>query len=136
MALSDPGLKIASPVMTLRRKKFIPDMKSLLHFTDEQNVGGLVLGWPINMDGSTGPRCDSVRDFAHELIKIRDFPIVFQDERLSSKVVETAMIAANINRARRAKRRDELAACWILQSFLDYLRDHHISTEDWHRSCE
>lgn len=111
-------------------------MKSLLHFTDEQNVGGLVLGWPINMDGSTGPRCDSVRDFAHELIKIRDFPIVFQDERLSSKVVETAMIAANINRARRAKRRDELAACWILQSFLDYLRDHHISKEGWHRSCE
>ena len=127
MALSDPGLKIASPVTTLRRKKFVSDINSLLDFADEQNVGGLVIGWPINMDGSTGSRCDSVRDFAHGFAKIRDLPIVFQDERLSSKVVETAMIKANMTRAKRAARRDELAACWILQSFLDYLHDQFIS---------
>jgi putative Holliday junction resolvase len=101
----------------------------LLAFADSQNVGGLVLGWPVNMDGSRGPRCDSVRDFAHALLKIRDIPIVFQDERLSTKAVESAMVAADMTRAKRAERRDALAACWILQSFLDYLHDHHITAD-------
>ena len=126
LALSDASLKIASPVKILYRTKFTPDMNSLLQLADQQNVGGLVLGWPVNMDGSTGPRCDSVRDFAHALLKIRDLPIVFQDERLSTKAVETAMVAADMTRAKRAKRRDALAACWILQSFLNYLHDSHI----------
>ena len=126
LALSDASLKIASPVKILYRTKFTPDMNSLLQLADQQNVGGLVLGWPVNMDGSTGPRCDSVRDFAHSLLKIRDLPIVFQDERLSTKAVETAMIAADMTRAKRAERRDALAACWILQSFLDRLHDSHI----------
>ena len=126
LALSDASLKIASPVKILYRTKYTPDMNSLLQLADQQNVGGLVLGWPVNMDGSTGPRCDSVRDFAHALLKIRDLPIVFQDERLSTKAVESAMIAADMTRAKRAERRDALAACWILQSFLDLLHDSHI----------
>jgi putative Holliday junction resolvase len=126
LALSDASLKIASPVKILYRTKFTLDMNNLLQLADQQNVGGLVLGWPVNMDGSTGPRCDSVRDFAHALLKIRDLPIVLQDERLSTKAVETAMIAADMTRAKRAKRRDALAACWILQSFLDLLHDSHI----------
>ena len=129
LALSDASLKIASPVKILYRKKFTPDMAHLLEFADSQRVGGLVLGWPANMDGSPGPRCDSVRDFAHALMKIRDIPIVFQDERLSTQAVETAMLAADMTRARRAERRDALAACWILQSFLDYLQDHHITAD-------
>ena len=129
LALSDVRLKIASPVKILYRKKFNPDMAHLLEFADSQRVGGLVLGWPANMDGSPGPRCDSVRDFAHALMKIRDIPIVFQDERLSTQAVETAMLAADMTRARRAERRDALAACWILQSFLDYLQDHHITAD-------
>ena len=129
LALSDATLKIASPVKILYRKKFTSDMAHLLEFADSQNVGGLVLGWPVNMDGSPGPRCDSVRDFAHALMKIRDIPIVFQDERLSTKAVETAMLAADMTRAKRAERRDALAACWILQSFLDYLQDHHITAD-------
>ena len=129
LALSDASLKIASPVKILNRKKFTPDMAHLLEFADSQNVGGLVLGWPVNMDGSFGPRCDSVRDFAHALMKIRDIPIVFQDERLSTQAVETAMLAADLTRAKRAERRDALAACWILQSFLDYLQDHHITAD-------
>ena len=104
-------------------------MAHLLEFADSQSVGGLVLGWPVNMDGSPGPRCDSVRDFAHALMKIRDIPIVFQDERLSTQAVETAMLAADMTRAKRAERRDALAACWILQSFLDYLQDRHITTD-------
>ena len=129
LALSDASLKIASPVRTMYRKKFTPDMAYLLAFVDEQNVGGLVLGWPVNMDGSLGPRCDSVRDFAHALLKIRDIPIVLQDERLSTKAVELTMVAADMTRAKRAERRDALAACWILQSFLDYLHDHHITAD-------
>ena len=129
LALSDVSLKIASPVKILHRTKFTLDMANLLAFADEQNVGGLVLGWPVNMDGSQGSRCNSIRDFAHALLKIRDIPIVFQDERLSTKAVELAMVAADMTRAKRAKRRDALAACWILQSFLDYLHDHYITAD-------
>ena len=123
LALSDAGLKIASPVKILYRTKFTPDVESLFNLVDNGSVGGLVLGWPVNMDGSTGPRCDSVRDFAHALMRIRDIPIAFQDERLSTRAVESAMIAADMTRAKRAVRRDALAACWILQSALDVIND-------------
>ena len=129
LALSDTNLKIASPVTIIYRTKFTPDMASLLAFADEQNVGGFVLGWPVNMDGSRGSRCDSIRDFAHALLKIRDIPIVFQDERLSTKAVESVMLAADMTRAKRAERRDALAACWILQSFLDYLHNHYVTAD-------
>ena len=129
LALSDASLRIASPVRIVHRTKFTLDMANLLTFADEQNVGGLVLGWPVNMDGSLGSRCDSIRDFAHALLKIRDIPIVFQDERLSTKAVELAMVAADMTRAKRAKRRDALAACWILQSFLDRLHNHYITAD-------
>ena len=123
LALSDAGLKIASPVKILYRTKFTPDVKSLFKLIDHESVGGLVLGWPVNMDGSVGPRCDSIRDFAHALMKIRDIPIAFQDERLSTRAVESAMVAADMTRAKRALRRDALAACWILQSALDAIND-------------
>ena len=123
LALSDVGLKIASPVKILYRSKFTPDVTALLTLIDNESVGGLVLGWPVNMDGSLGPRCDAVRDFAHALIKIRDLPIAFQDERLSTRAVESAMVAADMTRAKRAVRRDALAACWILQSALDAVND-------------
>ena len=89
--------------------------------SDGENVSGLVIGWPVNMDGSEGPRCDATRDFAHALLRMRDLPIAFQDERLSTQAVESAMLAADMTRARRAERRDALAAAWILQSALDRL---------------
>ena len=123
LALSDTGLKIASPVKILYRTKFTPDAESLFKLVDNESVGGLVLGWPVNMDGSIGPRCDSVRDLAHALMRIRDIPIAFQDERLSTRAVESAMVAADMTRAKRALRRDALAACWILQSALDAIND-------------
>ena len=123
LALSDRGLKIASPLKILYRTKFTPNVESLFKLIDHEAVGGLVLGWPVNMDGSIGPRCDSVRDFAHALMRIRDMPIAFQDERLSTRAVESAMVAANMSRAKRALRRDALAACWILQSALDAIND-------------
>ena len=123
LAMSDRGLKIASPLKILHRTKFTPDATTLLKMIDAESIGGLVLGWPVNMDGSTGPRCDSVRDFAHALLERRDIPIAFQDERMSTRAVESAMVAADLTRAKRAARRDALAACWILQSALDLVND-------------
>ena len=112
---------MASPLKTLWRKKFTPDAEAMFALADAENVGGLVIGWPVNMDGSEGPRCDATRDFAHALLRMRDLPIAFQDERLSTQAVESAMLAADMTRARRAERRDALAAAWILQSALDRL---------------
>jgi putative Holliday junction resolvase len=123
LALSDTSLTIASPVKILWRNKFTADMHELFEFVDDQDIGGMVLGWPANMDGSAGPRCDSVRDFAHAMTRIRDIPVVFQDERLSTSAVESAMVSADMTRAKRAERRDALAAVWILQSALDRLHD-------------
>jgi putative Holliday junction resolvase len=119
LALSDRGLKIASPERILHRTKFTRDAHTLFALVQREIVGGLVLGWPLNMDGTAGPRCDSVRDFAHALMQIQDIPIMFQDERLSTRAVETAMVDADLTRASRDRRRDALAACWILQSALD-----------------
>ncbi|MBT6123481.1 MAG: Holliday junction resolvase RuvX [Candidatus Puniceispirillum sp.] len=129
LALSDAGLKIATPVKILYRTKFTPDVAELFELVDEQNVGGLVLGWPLNMDGSAGPRCDSTRDFAYALMRIRDIPVFLQDERLSTHAVESAMIAADMTRNKRAVRRDALAAGWILQSALDAIHDGVITQD-------
>ena len=121
LAISDAALVVASPLKILWREKFTPDAEAILALADSENVGGLVIGWPVNMDGSEGPRCDATRDFAHALLRILDLPIAFQDERMSTQAVESAMLAADITRARRAERRDALAAAWILQSALDRL---------------
>ena len=122
LAIADPRTNVASPQPVLWRKKFTPDAEHLIRLIDEQNVGGLVLGWPLNMDGTAGPRCDSVRDFAHAFLRLHDIAISFQDERMSTQAVERNMIAADMTRARRAVRRDSLAAVWILQSALDSLQ--------------
>ena len=127
LALSDKSLTIASPVEILYRNKFTPDVHSIFELVDQKEVGAMVLGWPANMDGSVGPRCDSVRDFAHAMMRIRDIPVVFQDERLSTQAVESAMVKAGMTRVKRAQRRDALAAVWILQSALDRLHDDQIT---------
>ena len=119
LALSDRGLKIATADNILWRSKFTKDAIILFDLIDREEIGGLVIGWPLNMDGSAGPRCDSTRDFAHALMKIRDLPVLLQDERLSTRAVDQAMLAADLTRQRRAQRRDALAATWILQSALD-----------------
>ena len=119
LALADPQSKVASPQPVLWRKKFTTDATLLIEQIVELNIGGLVLGWPLNMDGTAGPRCDSVRDFAHAFLRLHEIPISFQDERLSTQAVEREMIAADMTRAKRAIRRDSLAAVWILQSALD-----------------
>ena len=127
LALSDKSLAIASPVKILWRRKFTPDVHSIFELVDQEEVGAMVLGWPANMDGSVGPRCESVRDFAHAMMRIRDIPVVFQDERLSTQAVESAMVEADMTRAKRTQRRDALAAVWILQSALDRLHDDQIT---------
>ncbi len=122
MAVSDSGLRIASPVGTLRRGKFTPDAGKLFAAMDDRGVSGLVVGLPTNMDGSEGPRCQSVRDFAANLLGLRDLPIAFWDERLSTVAVERAMVReADLSRKKRAKAVDAAAAAFILQGALDSL---------------
>jgi putative Holliday junction resolvase len=119
LAISDSGLAVASPIETIARGKFAADGARLLELMDEREAGGLVIGLPVNMDGSEGPRCQSVRQFARNLLALRDLPIAFWDERLSTAAVERAMIDADLTRRRRAKAVDKLAAAYILQGALD-----------------
>ena len=121
LALGDPDHKVASPFRVLWRRKFTPDAQELISEIAEHNIGALILGWPLNMDGTAGPRCDSVRDFAHAFMRLHDIPVCFHDERLSTKAVEATMLEADLSRARRAEKRDALAASWILQSAFDLL---------------
>jgi putative Holliday junction resolvase len=119
LALSDPGLSVASPITTIRRTKFTADAKELLRIVAERQVGGLVIGLPLNMDGSEGPRCQSVRQFAVNLSKLQDLPVLFWDERLSTVAVERNMIDADMSRAKRAKVVDQAAAAFIQQGVQD-----------------
>ncbi len=120
LALSDGTLSIASPLVTLKRTKFTRDAEALKALIDEHGVGGLVLGLPINMDGSEGPRCQSTRQFAANLLAKFDIPIAFQDERLSTAAVERVLIEeADLSRKRRGEVVDTVAAAWILQGALD-----------------
>ena len=119
LALSDPVLSVASPVATIKRSKFTADANALLKLVAERGVGGLVIGLPLNMDGSEGPRCQSTRQFAANLLKLKDLPVLFWDERLSTMAVERAMIAHDVTRAKRDKVVDQAAAAFILQGVLD-----------------
>ena len=123
LALGDPNHQIASPYRILWRQKFTPDAHNLIADIEEHNIGALVLGWPLNMDGKPGPRCDSVRDFAYAFLRLYDIPVCFHDERLSTKAVEATMLEADLSRGRRAEKRDALAASWILHSAFDLLNN-------------
>lgn len=122
VAISDPGLVVASPLETIQRKKFTADAEKLRALIEEYSVGGLLLGLPLNMDGSEGPRCQSTRQFAVNLLTRYDIAIAFWDERLSTAAVERAMISeGDVSRAKRAAVVDRLAAGYILQGYLDSL---------------
>lgn len=122
IAISDITRRIASPIETIARKKFTEDAKRLLAIAAERQAGLFVLGLPLNMDGSEGPRVQSTRAFARNLGKLTPLPIVFWDERLSTAAVERMLIDADTSRARRAEIVDKLAAAYILQSALDSLK--------------
>ncbi len=121
IARSDIGQRIATPLETIRRTKFARDAQALLAICDRDDVGALVLGLPVNMDGSQGPRCQATRAFARNLAPLTDRPIVFWDERLSTVAAERAMIEADLSRQKRARRIDAAAAAFILQGALDRL---------------
>ena len=122
IAIGDPGHHVASPLATIRRTKFTKDATELLRILDERQIGGLVIGLPLNMDGSEGPRCQSVRQFAANLKPMRDLPIAFWDERMSTMAVTRSMIEADLSRAKRSKVVDQSAAAFILQGALDSLQ--------------
>jgi putative Holliday junction resolvase len=122
LAISDRTRLIASPLHTIHRKKFTPDAQSLLQTFHENEAAALVVGLPINMDGSHGPRTQSVRDFCTNLLRLEDIPIFLWDERLSTMAVTRAMLSDDMSRAKRAKNVDKMAAAYILQGLLDRLR--------------
>lgn len=121
VAVSDSMRGIATPVTTIRRKKFTLDAAKLLELTTTRLVCGLVLGLPRNMDGSEGPRCQATRAFARNLEKLTPLPITFWDERLSTVAAERALLEADTSRKRRGEVIDHVAAGYILQGMLDRL---------------
>ena len=121
VAVSDPDRRLATGVETLQRKAFTADAAKLLAMAQARNACGFVLGLPINMDGSEGPRAQSTRAFARNFSRLTDLPIGLWDERLSTAVVERELIANDVSRAKRAKVIDEHAAIFILQGALDRL---------------
>jgi putative Holliday junction resolvase len=122
LALSDVGCSIATPLETLRRVKFGHDAAALLAVAAKYGVGGLVLGLPLNMDGSEGPRVQATRAFVRNLTPLTALPIAYWDERLSTAAVTRTLLEADASRARRAELVDKLAAAYILQGALDRLR--------------
>lgn len=123
-AFADPLWSIATPAKTLKRSKFTQDATALLAAMDDRGAQGIILGLPRNMDGSEGPRCQSTRAFARNLSALTDAPIVLWDERLSTVAAERALLAADLSRKRRAQVIDSVAAGFILQGALDFLRQH------------
>ena len=125
VAASDPDRRLAMAVETVARKSFTVDAARLLALAGERSAKGFVLGLPINMDGSEGPRAQSTRAFARNLARLTELPIAFWDERLSTAAVERDLIAADASRAKRARVIDQHAAAYILQGALDRLARLH-----------
>ena len=123
LALSDSLGMVATPLDTIRRTKFTRDAQALAALIVAREVGGLVIGLPIALDGSEGPRCQSVRQFAANLLAVIDRPAAFWDERLSTAAVTRLMIDADLSRQRRSQLVDKMAAAYILQGALDHLRE-------------
>ena len=121
VAASDPDRRIATAVETVARKTFSKDAERLLALAAERKVVSFVLGLPINMDGSEGPRAQSTRAFARNLAKLTELPIALWDERLSTAAAERTLIGADVSRAKRAAVIDQHAAMFILQGALDRL---------------
>ena len=121
VAASDPDRRVAAPVETISRQRFNLDARRILDLAGERRAAGFVLGLPINMDGSEGPRAQATRAFARNLARLTELPIALWDERLSTAAVERALIAADASRAKRRSVIDQHAATYILQGALDRL---------------
>ena len=121
VATSDPDRRLATGVETIARKTFTADAARIIALASERKAAGFVLGLPINMDGSEGPRAQSTRAFARNLARLTELPIALWDERLSTAAVERQLIAADASRKKRAAVIDQHAAAFILQGALDRL---------------
>ncbi len=121
VALSGSGRAIASPHSTIRRRKFAQDAEALAEIIAANDVGGAIIGLPVNMNGSEGPRCQSVRQFAANLGARLALDVAFWDERLSTVAATRTLIEADMSRQRRADVVDKVAAAYILQGALDFL---------------
>lgn len=121
LALSDTRRVIATPLETIRRRRFGEDIARLFALIDSHGAGGLVIGLPLSLAGADGPRTQSVRQFARNLVALRDLPVALWDERMSTAAVTRGMIAADLTRKRRAEIVDRVAAAYILQGCLDFL---------------
>lgn len=121
LALSDVGRSIASPLETIKRTKFSTDVKRLVELTAKHGVGGLVIGLPLNMDGSEGPRAQATRAFVRNLAAHLPLPVALWDERLTTAAVTRTLLEADASRARRSDLVDKMAASYILQGALDRL---------------
>ena len=122
IAVSDPDRKLAAPVVTIARARFASDAERLLKLAEERRAVGFVLGLPLNMDGSEGPRAQATRAFARNLAKLTALPIALWDERMSTAAVERVLIEADASRRKRKAVIDQHAAAYILQGALDRLR--------------
>ena len=124
VAISDVSRTIASPVETIRKTKFMVDFSRLMELMQSRGAGGIVIGLPVNMDGTEGARAQSCRAFARNVMRLNDLPLTFWDERMSSMAVNRMLIGeADVSRARRAEVVDKAAAAWILQGALDRMRN-------------
>lgn len=121
LAVSDPAWQVATPRETLRRRKFSQDVELLEKLVAESDIGGFVIGLPVNMNGTEGPRCQAMRAFARNLQARIPLPAAFWDERLSTAAVTRTLLEADTSRARRSDVVDKLAAAYILQGALDRL---------------
>jgi putative Holliday junction resolvase len=121
VAASDPDRRLATPVETIARKRFSLDAERLFELAAERKAAGFVLGLPVNMDGTEGPRAQATRAFARNLAKLTELPIALWDERLSTAAVERALIEADVSRDKRKAVIDQHAAAYILQGALDRL---------------
>lgn len=122
VALSDPGRSLATPLETIKRTKFTQDANVLLEQVSTRQVGAIVIGLPRNMDGTLGPKAQSVKTFAKNLAKQTDLPLAFWDERLSTAAAERSLIGLDVSRAKRAAVIDSHAAAFILDGALDRLK--------------
>jgi len=123
VAVSDATRTVASPLELIRKTKFTDDAAALFKLMEGRGAAGIVIGLPVNMDGTEGPRCQSSRAFGRNLLRLRDIPIAFWDERMSSMAVNRVLIEeADVTRSRRADVVDKMAAAWILQGALERLR--------------
>ena len=125
LAVSDPSLKIASPITTLKRSKLSSNAVEFSTIIKDYQIGGIIVGLPINMDGTEGPRVQATRDWSLDLARILSIPVAFWDERLSTVAVERMMVTADMTRNKRAAKIDQAAAAYILQGALDNIGMHN-----------